>query len=193
MHSTDLTRAQSRATHGTTTDPTAGAATGMTTCVAAAETADWWSPCGWWPDTARDLGPDAHRPGATATFVLPPRPESIHSARTLAAGTLGDWHLVHLTEGMGMVVSELTTNALRHGLTLTGPRTAEPLRMSLIRRGALVTCAVVDLGPHPPVLRVPAPLEPGGLGLHIVESISLRWGWSPLVPHGKAVWAILQG
>jgi anti-sigma regulatory factor (Ser/Thr protein kinase) len=167
MHSTNLTRGQSRTA------------------------ADWWPPTGWWPETARDLLRNGFSCASSATYALPARAESVHSARSLATGTLTGWDLADLAEGMGMVVSELATNALRHGLALDGARHDEPMRMSLVRRGALVTCAVADSASRPPVLRYPAPLEPGGLGLHIVESLSVRWGWSPLTPRGKAVWAVL--
>jgi anti-sigma regulatory factor (Ser/Thr protein kinase) len=181
MHSTDLARAQSRPFNPHT---------------AAGDAAERWPTARWWPDGTRDLGPDVLRPGTSATLTLPALPESVQTARRFASGTLGGWGLAGLAEDMGVVVSELATNAIRHGLTLhrgPGHRPAEPLRMSLSRRGDLVTYAVADTGERPPVRRVPGSAEPGGLGVHIVESISLRWGWTPLAPHGKAVWAILQG
>ncbi|MEW9527775.1 ATP-binding protein [Microbispora sp. NPDC049125] len=152
---------------------------------------DLWPPAGWWPEPARDLV----QPGtstASATFVLLPQAESVHSARSFAAGTLMGWRMAELLDGMELVVSELATNALRHGLTLTPGRPRQVIRLCLIRRGALVACALTDPGSAAPVLRDPSPFEPGGLGLHIVESLSLRWGWCPLVPHGKAVWAVLS-
>ncbi|GIH71086.1 ATP-binding protein [Sphaerimonospora thailandensis] len=161
---------------------------------------DWCPPIGWWPENARDLlepmpGRTGTRIGGSATFVLPPLAESVHSARSFAAGTLSGWHLTELLDAMELVVSELTTNALRHGLTLLGPgdrRDREVIRLSLIRHGHLVTCAITDPGAAVPVMRDPAPFEPGGLGLHIVESLSVRWGWSALAPRGKAVWAVLS-
>lgn len=160
---------------------------------------DWWPPLGWWPDDARDLL--EHRPaggsastGSSATFVLPPLAESVHSARGFAAGALSGWRMTMLLDSMELVVSELATNALRHGLMLAEPaarRENAVIRLSLIRRGALVTCAITDPGSAVPVMREPSPLEPGGLGLHIVESLSLRWGWCTLAPRGKIVWAVL--
>ncbi|WP_307848249.1 ATP-binding protein [Microbispora oryzae] len=152
---------------------------------------DWWPPIGWWPDPARDL----LQPGsaaASATFVLLPRAESVHSARSFAAGTLTGWRMGELQDGMELIVSELATNALRHGLMLGATPSREVIRLSLIRRGALVTCAITDPGAKAPVLRDPSPFEPGGLGLHIVESLSVCWGWCPLAPRGKAVWAVLS-
>ncbi|MER5621496.1 ATP-binding protein [Streptosporangium sp. NPDC002544] len=129
---------------------------------------------------------------ASATFVLPPHAESVHSARSFATGTLTGWNLGELGENMELVVSELATNALRHGLRLAESRAREPIRLSLIRRGNLVTCTLNDPGAGFPALRDPSPLDIGGLGLHIVESLSLRWGWAPLAPYGKIVWAVLR-
>ncbi|MBB5132842.1 anti-sigma regulatory factor (Ser/Thr protein kinase) [Thermocatellispora tengchongensis] len=159
-------------------------------------TLDWWPPLGWWPDAARDLLPPVPESAmASATFVLPARPDSVHCSRSFATGTLSGWCLPELRENMELVVSELCTNAIRHGLRLTpgGAREPEAIRLSLVRRGGLVVCAIGDPGSAAPVLRDPASLEPGGLGLHIVESLSLRWGWAPLAPYGKVVWAVLSG
>ncbi|HEX4811838.1 MAG TPA: ATP-binding protein [Nonomuraea sp.] len=153
-------------------------------------TFDWWPPVGWWPEAARDLLVPG--PSASATFVLPPTPASVHAARSFAAGALAGWGLPELVENMELVVSELATNALRHGLRLAEPHRGCPVHMSLVRRGALVTSAFTDPGSSVPVLRYPGPLDTGGLGLHIVESLSHRWGWSALAPHGKIVWAVLS-
>lgn len=152
---------------------------------------DWWPPVGWWPDAARDLlsGSPAM---SSATFVLPPQAESVHSARSFATGTLTGWKLAELSENMELVVSELATNAFRHGLRLAETRAKEPIRLSLLRRDGLVACALNDPGSGFPTLRDPSPLDIGGLGLHIVESLSLRWGWAPLAPYGKIVWAVLR-
>ncbi|GII05045.1 hypothetical protein Pta02_70530 [Planobispora takensis] len=153
---------------------------------------DWWPPVGWWPDAARDLLPGTVSSPASATFVLPPHTESVHSARSFALGTLTGWRLDELSENMELVVSELATNAIRHGLRLARSHVGEPVRLSLIRRGTLVTCALNDPGAGSPTLRDPSPMEVGGLGLHIVESLSARWGWAPLAPYGKIVWAVLR-
>ena len=158
-------------------------------------THDWWPPVGWWPEPARDLL--TARPAenaactASATFLLPPRAESVHSARSFALGTLAGWRLAELDDSMELVVSELATNALRHGLVLGAPRRRELIGLTMVRRGSLVTCGLTDPGSAVPVLREPSPFEPGGLGLHIVESLSVRWGWCPLAGGGKTVWAVL--
>lgn len=151
-------------------------------------TFDWWPPVGWWPDAARDLLEGG--PASSATFALPPAASSVHSARSFTSGALTAWGLTELVDNMELVVSELATNALRHGLALGGVPPA--VQMSLVRRGRLVTCAFTDPGPSVPVLRYAGPLDVGGLGLHIVDSLSLRWGWSALSPKGKIVWAVLS-
>ncbi|MEU0568642.1 ATP-binding protein [Nonomuraea sp. NPDC005983] len=153
-------------------------------------TFDWWPPVGWWPEAARDLL--VAGPSASATFVLPPTASSIHAARSFTTGTLTGWGMKELIENMELVVSELATNALRHGLRLPEPSCERPVHMSLVRRGPLVTSAFTDPASSVPVLRYPGPLDAGGLGLHIVESLSHRWGWSALSPHGKIVWAVLS-
>jgi anti-sigma regulatory factor (Ser/Thr protein kinase) len=157
-------------------------------------TFDWWPPVGWWPEAARDLLVPSHSsgPSSSATFVLPPTPSSIHSVRAFTVGTLLAWGLKELIDNMELVVSELATNALRHGMRLAEPHSQRPVHMSLVRRGPLVTSAFTDPGSSVPVLRYPGPLDTGGLGLHIVESLSHRWGWSALAPHGKIVWAVLS-
>ncbi|MEV0587955.1 ATP-binding protein [Nonomuraea sp. NPDC050310] len=153
-------------------------------------TFDWWPPVGWWPEAARDLLEHPPGPVASATFALPPHASSVHSARSFTSGVLAGWGLEGVIETMELVVSELATNALRHGLSLGSAPPA--VQMSLVRRGALVTCAFTDPGPKVPVLRYGGPLDVGGLGLHIVDSVSLRWGWSALSPKGKIVWAVLS-
>ncbi|WP_242659332.1 ATP-binding protein [Thermostaphylospora chromogena] len=156
-------------------------------------TLDWRPPVGWWPDAARDLLTGLSDPVdlASATYVLSPRPDSIQRSRAFAAGTLAGWGLSELRENVELVVSELATNALRHGLRLADRRPHASVRLSLIRRGHMVACAIADPGSAAPVLRHPGPLEPGGLGLHIVQSLSERWGWAPLAPYGKIVWAVI--
>jgi anti-sigma regulatory factor (Ser/Thr protein kinase) len=156
---------------------------------------DWWPPIGWWPGPARDLAPSGAGT-SSATFVLPPHARSVHAARCFAAGSLIGWAMRDLVPDMELVVSELATNALRHGLASGGEHPpcdrADLVRMSMIRKESLVTCVFADPGSAAPVLRRHDALATGGMGLHIVESISLRWGWDPLPPFGKAVWAVLK-
>lgn len=146
----------------------------------------------WWPIAARDLLEDPAAPAGCAALALPPHASAARSARGFAVGTLRGWGLRDLTESMELVVSELAANALRHGLARGGASGVTPVLLSLVRRGSLVTCAFTDPGAKVPALRYAGPLEAGGLGLHIVNTLSRRWGWSALAPKGKIVWAVLS-
>jgi anti-sigma regulatory factor (Ser/Thr protein kinase) len=83
-----------------------------------------------------------------------------------------------------LIVSELVTNALRHGLgdVVT--------RGSLAEAGCL-QLSVTDSGPELPRLQ---PLDPdriGGVGLRIVDELASSWGVAPF-PGGKTVWATIE-
>jgi anti-sigma regulatory factor (Ser/Thr protein kinase) len=76
-------------------------------------------------------------------------------------------------------VSELATNALRHasgGFTVKVSTTEAQLRVE-----------VTDTGDGKPEKRNPAPLDPTGRGLRIVEALSDHWEVTPARPAGKTV------
>ncbi|MER5299267.1 ATP-binding protein [Streptomyces lasiicapitis] len=77
-----------------------------------------------------------------------------------------------------LVVSELVTNALRHGCGVTG------FRLSHHARG--LTVSVRDAGSLAPRTRPLDPERPGGFGLHLVrcltEGVDVEWR-----PGGKSV------
>ena len=71
-----------------------------------------------------------------------------------------------------LIVSELVTNAYRHAGT---PEL--PIEVDLSVDGSLVRGEVTDSGPGFTAAPVPADRRGvGGWGLHIVESLSDRWG-----------------
>lgn len=125
------------------------------------------------------------RPLVAAT-VLPPEMESPGIARHVTKTTLNEWSLGEFYEDAAVVVSELVTNAIRHGLS----RDAEDaLRLVLVRLQSQLVCMVTDTGDDAPTLREPDYVAETGRGLHIIGAISRAWGWSPLLGGGKAVWA----
>ncbi|WP_436774904.1 ATP-binding protein [Yinghuangia sp. YIM S09857] len=139
-----------------------------------------------------------------AVRALGPRRESVKAARDFAADTLARWGAAQLSDDLALVVSELVTNALCHGVE-GGPGGGEdpgagtaghPVQLAMLRKGTRVMCAVQDPGPG-----LPAPRDPGdgaetGRGLHIVECFSSSWGWFPLTGvagrTGKVVWAMFR-
>lgn len=88
-----------------------------------------------------------------------------------------------LTEDAELVVSELTTNALRADCS--------ELEVLLeLHRDQLVVTVVDDAGGWP-LAREAAPTDPSGRGLHLVGVMSAHWG-STRTDTGKRVWATLE-
>jgi hypothetical protein len=136
----------------------------------------------------------AAEPWHMAILVPEPVPPSIKAARDFTTETLLDWGLRGLVQDATLVVSELVTNALRHGARDGDDRTGRdrPELILWARTGYLV-CVVIDSSAGPPV-RVPAgPAREDGRGLQVVQALASRWGWSMLGVHRKAVWAVLDG
>jgi two-component sensor histidine kinase len=86
-----------------------------------------------------------------------------------------------------MVTSELVTNAIAHA-------SAQAINLELIRLEGPgeVVVVVTDSSPRPPVKLDLAEDAQHGRGLHVVEALSARWGWTPRDP-GKAVFAVFTG
>lgn len=131
------------------------------------------------------------RPGAqVARCLLPAHPIGVGLARTFVRTRLARQSLPHVGADIELVVSELVTNALRHGL----PGAPAPLRRRhpqflVVHMDECLMVAVTD-----PVARPPAPCQPdsimeSGRGLHLVEALSDAWGWIPLTGPSKMVWA----
>lgn len=137
----------------------------------------WHDPCGGFVRPAPQ----------TMSVKLAAVPESVKTARDFALRVLGAWDLTGMRDEVRLVVSELVTNALRycagHGAGNT------PIRLSLLRTGGRLTCAVADPCDQTPVRREPGTTAQNGRGLHLVEAFSDSWNWAPLSTQGKIVWA----
>ncbi len=88
-----------------------------------------------------------------------------------------------MADDAALVLSELATNALRHGLGEV------VVRASLSTDGA-VHLAVTDSSTELPVLQALDPARVGGVGLRVVDELTAAWGVAPF-PGGKTVWASL--
>lgn len=136
-------------------------------------------------------GSAAGRPAAFC--ALGPGLDSVGSGRRFTRRILRDWGLAGLCEPAELVVSELVTNAIRHGLLSARPTIEEyPVGLRLLARTPFVTCLVTDPGQMLPARGQAAPDAESGRGLQVVRLCSVRWGWRPLAAGGKVVWALLR-
>lgn len=144
-----------------------------------------------WDDWLRHLDEiPSTRPDRPLVTVrtLTPGFGSPMNARNVTKVTLTEWSLGPLYEDAAVIVSELATNAVRHGL---GHDPDARLRLILVRYRDHFVCMVTDPADEPPSLQEPDHIAERGRGLHIIDAISRAWGWTPLPGGGKAVWAAL--
>ncbi|MFB7458232.1 ATP-binding protein [Streptomyces sp. NPDC056188] len=134
-----------------------------------------------------------------ASCALPARYEAVREARRFTRTTLDRWELDDRFEDVCLVVSELVTNALRHGLPEPAPEPAcdhdSPVRLHLLRWTGRLVCAVRDPSRESPVARETDDFSAeSGRGLFLVDSFSDGWGWHPLTGtlDGKVVWALFR-
>jgi anti-sigma regulatory factor (Ser/Thr protein kinase) len=129
----------------------------------------------------------------SANCPLRSSPESVGIGRDFTRTTLLHWGMAALTDLAELVVSELLTNALRHGIPSARRLVDEcPIRLKLLGQTPYLMCMVTDPGAAIPVLRESGPFAESGRGLHVVESCCVRWGWHLLDGGGKVVWALLR-
>ncbi|MEV0262916.1 ATP-binding protein [Streptomyces sp. NPDC050617] len=152
----------------------------------------------------------------SASCALPARFEAVRAARRFTRSTLQQWDLPDLFDDLALTVSELVTNALRHGVPAERPAPAAanvvrltreyappeyappeyepPVRLHLMRWTSRLVCAVRDPGEESPVAGEAGTAEECGRGLFLVNTLSDSWGWHPLAGHlrGKVVWALFR-
>ena len=120
---------------------------------------------------------------------------SVGSARDFCLSTMRRWGVADRADDVAVVVSELLTNALRHGLAQPGSaagRSRRPVRLGLVQPGQYVLCAVADPSPRPPEPKDPDYLAESGRGLHVISALSERWGYTVPTEAGKVVWALFS-
>jgi hypothetical protein len=131
-------------------------------------------------------------PGA-AVRALGTEPESPRAAREFTREALRRWDMCAVFPDTAVVVSELVTNALCHGVRIDfGVAARGQVELSLWHRVSHLVCAVTDPSADPPVLRPADPGAEAGRGLQVVQALASTWGWAMLGFHRKMVWAALR-
>ncbi len=85
-------------------------------------------------------------------------------------------------EDLALAVSELVTNAIRHG--------GDPVTLDVRPDAEGVRVEVTDGSPELRPTEAPGLLDTGRRGLHLVDAVCRAWGWHT-VDGGKCVWCEL--
>ena len=115
----------------------------------------------------------------THTRTFPHQPDSVPAARRFATGVLRALPADTL-EAVELMVSELATNCIRH--------TDSGFELKIIRLGGDIRVSATDGAGGMPEMRSPAPTEPSGRGLKIIDMLSSDWGVEQTASAGKTVW-----
>lgn len=118
---------------------------------------------------------------------LSPIESAAASARRMVDKACAQWGLPALRDTARLVVTELVSNAVRHGTVAA----SAAVEVTLTRGIGAVYVSVRDRSRRPP--RPGGPVPPtveGGRGLLVVGIMSRAWGSTPTVD-GKVVWATL--
>ncbi|OLZ68855.1 protein phosphatase [Streptomyces sp. IMTB 2501] len=118
-------------------------------------------------------------PDRIASWDLQPDPARVGEVRARALRRLADWGLDEAAFAVELILSELVTNAIRHG--------SGPVRVRLLH-GRTLICEVSDTSNTAPHLRRAASTDEGGRGLFLVAQLAQSWG-TRYLPRGKVIWA----
>ncbi|MEV5955179.1 SpoIIE family protein phosphatase [Streptomyces sp. NPDC051987] len=114
-----------------------------------------------------------------AVWDLAADPSLVSEVRSAALRRLADWGLQESAFAAELVLSELVTNAIRHG--------SGPVRVRLLY-GRTLICEVSDHSNTAPHLRRAATTDEGGRGLFLVAQLTRSWG-TRYLGEGKVIWA----
>ncbi|MEV1081949.1 ATP-binding protein [Streptomyces sp. NPDC050211] len=101
--------------------------------------------------------------------------------RQITRAQLSQWDLTMLTDDATLVVSELVTNAIKHGK-------GRPVGLRVRRSACELRIEVTDGTPTPARLRSADLADENGRGLLLVAAVAKEWGVSP---DGTMTWCSL--
>jgi signal transduction histidine kinase len=113
-----------------------------------------------------------------ATRTFPVGVKSVPAARKFACESLAQLSRETL-EAVELMVSELATNCVKHA--------GSEFTVTIALAPAQLRIEVYDDGHGTPVMASPAPTDPTGRGLRIVDLLASRWG-TDVTRKGKRVW-----
>ncbi len=123
------------------------------------------------------------RPAAQHVVTIEHTVRGPAQARRVVAECAERFGLADAGDDLVLVVSEMVTNAVRHG--------APPVRLEVLADDETVLVAVADGSERAPVARTAGELEEGGRGMTLVDLLTLDHGVRP-GPPGKTVWATVR-
>lgn len=115
----------------------------------------------------------------TAKARLDAQPQSAASARRFVDETLHRWHCDELFDVVGLLTSELVTNAILHAHS--------EIELSVSMMPDAIRIDVLDHSAEMPSPRTAAEEDTSGRGLGLVEALATAWGVDER-PGGKSVW-----
>jgi DNA-binding NarL/FixJ family response regulator len=115
----------------------------------------------------------------TARAKLDAQPQSAASARRFVDETLHRWECDELFDVVGLLTSELVTNAILHAQS--------EIELSVSMTPDAIRIDVVDHSAAMPSRREAAEEDTSGRGLGLVEALATSWGVDER-PGGKSVW-----
>ncbi|MBP2707451.1 ATP-binding protein [Microbispora sp. RL4-1S] len=133
-------------------------------------------------DRAVDLVEEPHM--RMVSWRLPTGSRAPARARRLTRARLAAWGMEDRCDVAELLVSELVTNAVRHG--------RGPVQLTLSAVDDLLRCEVADADTALPQKADASDDDENGRGLQLLDQLACCWGGSP-VPGGKVVWFELPG
>jgi anti-sigma regulatory factor (Ser/Thr protein kinase) len=135
-------------------------------------------------DVQPELWNQPPQPPRMARLRLRPDPADVRTIRDLLDRLLASWRLDGRVEDgdLKLAASELAANAILHAQS--------PERATVSYLGNVIRVEVEDRSGAMPERREQRPDAISGRGLHLVDTLSERWGVTPR-PVGKSVWCEL--